>query len=64
MEEQPLIDATICSDEVPQGRPAPFMIQTLMEQLGVDDASKIVKVGDTEVDVLKGEMRHADWWSA
>lgn len=50
----PLIDATICSDEVPQGRPAPFMIQTLMEQLGVDDASKIVKVGDTEVDVLEG----------
>lgn len=53
----PLIDATICSDEVPQGRPAPFMIHSLMGQLGVEDASSVVKVGDTEVDVLEG--RHA-----
>lgn len=50
----PLIDATICSDEVPQGRPAPFMIHRLMEQLNIKDASQIVKVGDTEVDILEG----------
>lgn len=50
----PLIDATICSDEVPQGRPAPFMIQKLMEIMQINDSSKIVKVGDTEVDVLEG----------
>lgn len=50
----PLIDATICSDEVPEGRPAPYMIRKLMEMLGISESSKIVKVGDTEVDVLEG----------
>ncbi|MGZ5253696.1 MAG: HAD hydrolase-like protein, partial [Flavitalea sp.] len=29
-----LIDLVVCSDEVPQGRPAPFMIRKIMEELG------------------------------
>jgi len=46
---------TICSDEVPEGRPAPFMIQRLLEYFDVENASECIKVGDTEVDILEGK---------
>ena len=48
------IDAVISSDEVPLGRPHPFMIEQLMYQCGVNDSLLVAKVGDTEVDVLEG----------
>lgn len=50
----PDIDQVISSDEVPQGRPHPFMIRTIMQRLGVQDAASVAKVGDTEVDVKEG----------
>lgn len=50
----PLINTVICSDEVPEGRPHPYMIQSVMQQLGITDAKQVVKVGDTEVDVNEG----------
>ncbi len=53
-ERSELIDKTICSDEVPNGRPHPDMINTLMADLGIDSAEKVLKVGDTEVDVEEG----------
>lgn len=49
-----LINMIICSDEVPEGRPHPYMIQSIMQKLGITDAKEIVKVGDTEVDVNEG----------
>lgn len=49
-----LVDAVISSDEVPEGRPHPFMIQALMNQLQVTDAKQVVKIGDTEVDIAEG----------
>jgi len=48
------VDAIICSDEVPAGRPAPFMIAELMRQCDVTDPKDVVKIGDTEVDILEG----------
>lgn len=48
------IDALVASDEVPAGRPAPYMMQALMQRTGVDDAATVVKVGDTEVDINEG----------
>ena len=48
------IDFVISSDEVPKGRPYPFMIETIMRQLNINDPHQVVKVGDTEVDVLEG----------
>jgi len=48
------VDSVISSDEVEVGRPQPYMIQELMNRLSVGDASKVVKVGDTEVDVEEG----------
>jgi len=50
----PLIDAVISSDEVPEGRPEPFMIYAIMKQLGITDSKEVVKIGDTEVDVQEG----------
>jgi phosphonatase-like hydrolase len=49
-----IVDATITSDEVPNGRPAPDMIQALMAKLGVDDPQKVAKIGDTMVDLQEG----------
>lgn len=50
----PLINTVVCSDEVKEGRPHPYMITTIMQQLQIPDAAAIVKVGDTEVDILEG----------
>lgn len=50
-----VIDASICSDEVPKGRPAPFMIFHAMEATGVTDVRRVVKVGDTVLDLMAGK---------
>jgi len=49
-----LIDHVVSSDEVSQGRPHPFMIRSIMNVLGVEEASRVAKVGDTQVDVQEG----------
>ena len=49
-----IIDCMVCSDEVPKGRPYPYMIQKIMQQVGVTNTQKVIKVGDTEVDVNEG----------
>lgn len=54
-------DYTICADDVPAGRPAPWMIFRTMETLGVYPASAVVKVGDTVVDIQDG--LNAGAWS-
>jgi len=49
-----LLDRVICSDEVPQGRPYPDMIATLIKEFGILSPAYVLKVGDTEVDVEEG----------
>lgn len=49
-----LVDMVMVSDEVPEGRPQPYMIQNIMQQLQVADSSAVAKVGDTKVDVEEG----------
>lgn len=49
-----MIDMVITSDEVPEGRPRPYMIAAIMKQLEIADAGQVAKVGDTEVDVEEG----------
>jgi phosphonatase-like hydrolase len=49
-----LIDASVCSDEVPAGRPHPYMIQKIMAQLKVEDINTVAKVGDTPSDLEEG----------
>lgn len=54
-DHSPLVQEVICSDEVPQGRPHPFMIEELMRRLGVVAAVNVAKVGDTTVDIQEGQ---------
>lgn len=49
-----IIDFSITSDEVPMGRPEPFMIQRAMEVFGIEDPASVVKIGDTPVDLAEG----------
>ena len=44
-------DLVVCSDEVEQGRPAPWLIRRCMDGLGVLDESDVIKVGDTVPDI-------------
>lgn len=52
------IDAIVASDEVPEGRPASFMIEKIMRQFSISNPASVAKVGDTEVDVLEGRNAH------
>jgi phosphonoacetaldehyde hydrolase len=47
-------DVWVASDQVPQGRPMPWMIFKNMEELGVCPPCTVVKVGDTLQDVAEG----------
>ena len=49
-----MVDQVISSDEVPEGRPSPYMIQRIMEAVKITDPKQVVKVGDTEVDIAEG----------
>jgi phosphonoacetaldehyde hydrolase len=54
-------DHCVCAEEVPAGRPAPWMVFRVMEALGVFPPAAVVKVGDTVPDI--GEGRSAGAWS-
>lgn len=48
------IDDVICSDEVSEGRPYPYMIQHLMQKMNIASPENVAKVGDTKVDIEEG----------
>ncbi|HEX3928181.1 MAG TPA: HAD family hydrolase [Gemmatimonadales bacterium] len=54
--DEPIIDATIASDEVARGRPYPDMIDALRTRLGGVPYSQVAKVGDTPIDLQEGTM--------
>jgi phosphonoacetaldehyde hydrolase len=54
-------DHCVCAEEVPVGRPAPWMIFHIMEALGRFPPAAVVKVGDTVPDI--GEGLAAGAWS-
>ena len=54
-------DYSICASDVAAGRPAPWMIYRIMEQLEVYPAELVANIGDTPVDVESG--RNAGVWS-
>jgi phosphonoacetaldehyde hydrolase len=47
-------DAIVCADEVPAGRPEPWMALRVAEALRAFPPSACVKVGDTVPDILEG----------
>jgi phosphonoacetaldehyde hydrolase len=54
-------DCSVHGDEVPQGRPAPWMVYKVMQKLGVYPAASVLKVGDTVLDIEEG--LNAGVWS-
>jgi phosphonatase-like hydrolase len=48
------LDATVASDEVERGRPAPDMIRRAMLLCGASSAARVAKIGDTLADVEEG----------
>ena len=56
-----LLDYVGSAEQVGVGRPNPKMILDAMEQLGITDGSKVVKIGDTVVDVQEG--KNAGVWT-
>jgi phosphonoacetaldehyde hydrolase len=54
-------DAIVTPDDVPAGRPSPFMIYANALRLGVWPLSRFVKVGDTPSDIAEG--RNAGAWT-
>jgi phosphonoacetaldehyde hydrolase len=54
-------DCIVCPDEVPAGRPYPWMCYQNMMQLGVYPVEAVVKVGDTLPDMEEG--LNAGMWS-
>jgi phosphonoacetaldehyde hydrolase len=47
-------DSTVCPDEVPAGRPFPWMVYQNLMQLEVYPMQSVVKVGDTLADIEEG----------
>jgi phosphonoacetaldehyde hydrolase len=54
-------DVLVAVDEVPAGRPEPWMLLRAMEALRVFPPAAVVKVGDTAVDMAEG--RNAGTWA-
>jgi phosphonatase-like hydrolase len=48
------VNAVICGDDVPQGRPAPFLIFRAMEATGTTSVHRVMNVGDTVLDLEAG----------
>jgi phosphonatase-like hydrolase len=51
---QQVIDFSVASDEVSNGRPHPDLIVKAMELAGVKDAKEVAKIGDTQSDLNEG----------
>jgi phosphonoacetaldehyde hydrolase len=47
-------DSTVCADEVPAGRPEPWMVFQNMRNLRVFPPAAVVKIGDTKIDIDEG----------
>ena len=49
-----VVDTVLCGDDVPQGRPAPYLIFRAMEHAGVTNVRHVMNVGDTVLDLQAG----------
>ncbi|GGU46326.1 phosphonatase-like hydrolase [Lentzea flava] len=49
-----VLDAVVCVDDVPAGRPAPYMIFKAMELTGARDVRRVLTAGDTVRDLEAG----------
>jgi phosphonatase-like hydrolase len=59
--DKELLDYIGSAEQIGVGRPNPKMIHDAMHELGVTDGRRVVKIGDTVVDVQEG--RNAGAWT-
>ncbi len=59
--EKGLLDYVGSADQIGVGRPNPKMILDAMKRLNITDGSKVLKIGDTVVDVQEG--KNAGAWT-
>lgn len=52
------IDGLVTDDDVENGRPEADMILLAMEKTGVTDSKKVMKVGDSAIDIEEGKNAH------
>lgn len=52
--DQGLVEAVCCSDQVPESRPAPWMIFECMMALDIHEPRRVMAVGDTPRDLQAG----------
>ena len=55
------VNAVICGDDVPQGRPAPYLIFRAMETTGTISVHRVANVGDTVLDLQAGFHAGVRW---
>ena len=58
---QDTADAVICGDDVPQGRPAPYLIFRALETTGTYSLRRVANVGDTALDLQAGHHAGVRW---
>jgi phosphoglycolate phosphatase-like HAD superfamily hydrolase len=51
----------ISPDEMPAGRPAPYLIFQAMQKLGVHAVARVAVIGDTALDLEAGSNAGASW---
>ncbi|HEX2923392.1 MAG TPA: HAD family hydrolase [Chloroflexota bacterium] len=56
-----MFDCMVTTEEVPMGRPAPYMIFVAMMRTGILDVHRVAAVGDTSVDLKAGTNAGAGW---
>ncbi|MFD6178317.1 MULTISPECIES: phosphonatase-like hydrolase [unclassified Isoptericola] len=49
-----VVDIVVTTDDVPSGRPAPYMVHRAMERTGVTNVARVLTVGDTVLDLEAG----------
>ena len=49
------IDGLVTASDVSKGRPGPEMIQLAMKRTGVANAEAVVKIGDSQIDIVEGK---------
>jgi phosphonatase-like hydrolase len=61
LEWEDLFDATLAGDDVPLGRPAPYLIYRAMMDTEVVDVGRVAVAGDTPLDLEAGANARAGW---
>lgn len=49
-----VVDTVVCTDDVPAGRPAPYLVHRAMERTGVWRTADVLTAGDTVLDLEAG----------